>query len=94
MRLLPDYVEQGKSDLLDLARKVRAIEPACLAIEFAQDMDDPTKITMVEKWSSREAYEGPHMNSEHMQAFIDKSARYFVGPPDISFCRAVEIDER
>ena len=91
MQLLPEWVEQGRSALLDLAQKVRKTEPDCLAIEMAQDTDDVTKITMIEKWSSREAYEGPHMRSPHMQAFIEKSARYFVGPPTISFCRGTAI---
>ncbi|MDZ7645590.1 MAG: putative quinol monooxygenase [Woeseiaceae bacterium] len=80
LQLLPESVPQGKRDLLELAREVRKVEPECLSIELAQDLDDPTKITMIEKWSSREAYEGPHMQSPHMQAFIEKSARYFVGP--------------
>ncbi|HSM31050.1 MAG TPA: putative quinol monooxygenase [Woeseiaceae bacterium] len=91
MRLRPESVEQGKSDLLDLARRVMSVEQDCLAIELAQDMDDDTKITMIEKWSTREAYEGPHMRSPHMQAFIEQSAGYFVGPPDISFCRGTVV---
>ena len=90
-QLLPDSVEQGKQDLLDLATEVRRVEPDCLAIELAQDLDDPTKITMIEKWSSREAYEGPHMQSSHMQAFIEQSSKYFAGPPDISFCDGTEV---
>jgi quinol monooxygenase YgiN len=92
-RLLPDSIEQGKRDLLDLAREVREVEPDCLAIELAQDMDDPTNITMIEKWSSREAYEGPHMQSSHMKSFIDESSKYFAGPPDISFFHGTQIDE-
>ena len=94
MQLLPDFVEQGKSDLLDLAQEVRNAEPDCLAIELVQDMDDRTKITMVEKWSSREAYEGPHMRSQHMQAFIENSAKYFIGPPTISFGHGTVIDAK
>lgn len=93
MQLLPEFIEQGKGDLLELAREVRRVEPDCSAIELAQDLDDPTKITMIEKWSSREAYEGPHMQSPHMKAFIEKSARFFVGPPDISYCIGTCIDE-
>ena len=92
MQLLPESVEQGKRDLLELAREVRKVEPDCLSIELAQDLVDPTKITMIEKWSSREAYEGPHMQSPHMKAFIEKSARFFVGPPEISFCDGTCID--
>ena len=92
-QLHPDTVEQGKQDLLDLARQVRKVEPDCLAIELAQDMDDPTSITMVEKWSSRDVYEGPHMQSSHMKSFIEQSSKYFAGPPDISFCHGTQIDE-
>jgi quinol monooxygenase YgiN len=90
-QLLPECVEQGKSGLLDLAQKVRSDEPDCLAIELAQDLDDPVKITMIEKWSSREAYEGPHMQGEHMQAFIEESAKYFAGPPHIAFFHVTRI---
>ena len=92
-RLLPDFIEQGRRDLLDLAREVRKVEPDCLAIELAQDLDDPTKITMIEKWSSRDAYEGPHMQSSHMKFFIEQSSKYFAGPPDISFCQGTDIGD-
>ena len=92
-QLLPDTVEQGKQDLLDLAQQVRKVEPDCLANELAQDLDDPTSITMVEKWTSRDAYEGPHMQSSHMKSFIEQSSKYFAGPPDISFCHGTQIDE-
>jgi quinol monooxygenase YgiN len=92
-QLIPDFVEQGKQDLLDLAREVRRVESDCLAIEMAQDEDDPTDITMIEKWSSRDAYEGPHMQSPHMKLFIEQSSKYFAGPPDISFCHGIQIDE-
>lgn len=88
---LPEYAEQGKKELLELAQEVRSVEPDCLAIELAQDVDDPTKITMIEKWTSREAYEGPHMQTRHMQAFIEQSARYFTGPPKISFCHGTPV---
>ncbi|MDZ7768097.1 MAG: putative quinol monooxygenase [Woeseiaceae bacterium] len=91
MQLHTEFIQQGKDDLLALARKVKKVEPDCLAIELAQDLDDLTKITMIEKWSSREAYEGPHMQSSHMQAFIEKSAKFFVGPPDISYCDGTSI---
>ena len=91
-QLLPDSVEQGKQDLLDLARDTRRVEPDCLAIELAQDLDDPTKITMIEKWSSRDAYEGTHMQSPHMKSFIEQSSKYLAGPPDISFCLGTPVD--
>mgnify|MGYP000063645385 CR=1 FL=1 len=92
-KTLPDSIEQGKQALLGLAQMVGTVEPDCLAIELAQDLDDPTNITMIEKWSSREAYEGPHMQSSHMKSFIEQSSKYFAGPPEISFCRGTQIDE-
>ena len=91
-QLLPDSIEKGKQDLLDLAREVRKLEPDCLAIELAQDMDNPTSITMIEKWSSRDAYEGPHMQSPHMKSFVEQSSEYFAGPPDVSFSYGIQID--
>jgi quinol monooxygenase YgiN len=91
LRLLPDFIEKGKRDLLDFARLVKRREPECSAIEIAQDLDDPTRITMIEKWSDREAYEGPHLQTEHMQAFVEKSGQYFDGPASISFCESTAI---
>lgn len=92
MQLQPGSVEHGKRDLLALAQEVRRVEHDCAAIEMAEDLDDPTRITMIEKWSSREAYLGPHMESAHMKAFIENSARFFVGPPDISFWLGTRVE--
>ena len=89
LRLLPDYVEEGKRDLLDFARLVRRYEPECSAIEITQDLDDPTLITMIEKWSDREVYVGPHQRTDHMRAFIDRAGGYFDGPPTIAFSRGL-----
>ena len=91
LRLLPDFVEQGKRDLLDFARVVKRSEPDCLGIEIVHDIDDPTRITMIEKWSNREAYVGPHLQTKHMKSFIDRSARYFDGSAEISFCNGTII---
>jgi quinol monooxygenase YgiN len=92
-QLLPDSIEKGKRDLLDLAQEVRKVEPDCLAIELAQDLDEPTIVTMIEKWSSRDAYEGQHMQSSHMKSFIEQSSKYLAGPPEISFCHGTRVGE-
>jgi quinol monooxygenase YgiN len=93
LRLLPDCIEQGKADLLDFARIVRKTELDCLAIEIVQDVDDPTSITMIEKWSNRAAYEGPHLQTPHMKSFIERAGKYFEGSTRISFCDATVIGE-
>ena len=92
-QFLADSIEAGKRDLHALANTVRKVEPDCLAIEMAQDLDDPTKITMIEKWTSREAYEGPQMQTAHMQSFIERSSQFFAGPPDITFCKGTHFGE-
>ena len=84
-RLLPDRIDEAKSEIMQLVRTVLGEEPDCLGIEVFQNVDDPTRITLVEKWTSREAYEGPHMETEHLQSFIARAKYNIAGPPDISF---------
>lgn len=91
LRLLPECIAQGRRDLLDFARTVKRREPECSAIEIVQDVDDPTRITMIEKWSDRETYEGPHLQTQHMKSFVDQSSQYFDGPASISFCEGTVI---
>jgi quinol monooxygenase YgiN len=91
LRLLPEFVEQGMRDLLVFARSVRKHEAACSSIEIVQDIDDPTQITMIERWSDRDAYEGAHLQTDHMKQFIERSSRYFDGPASISFCQGVVV---
>lgn len=92
LRLHPDFVEQGKRDLLEFARDVRRYEPDCSAMEVAQDLDDPTLITLIEKWTDRSAYEGPHLQTQHMKSFVERAGRYFDGPAKISFCQGTVIE--
>jgi quinol monooxygenase YgiN len=94
LRLRPDCIEQGKADLLDFARIVRKTESDCLAIEIAQDIDDATSITMIEKWSNRAAYEGPHLQTPHMKSFVEQSGQYFDGSARICFCEGTVIGEK
>ncbi|MBP1642862.1 MAG: hypothetical protein H6Q03_1531 [Acidobacteria bacterium] len=40
---------------------------------------------LVEEWTSREAYLGPHFQTPHLQAFIAGAGELFAGPPEIRF---------
>lgn len=84
-RLLPDRIDQAMQDIMQLTSTVVAEESDCLGIEVLQDVDDPTLVTLVERWTSREIYEGPHMQTEHLQSFIARARDNFAGPPEISF---------
>jgi quinol monooxygenase YgiN len=84
--------QPGKSDLVRkefsaLIRAVLASEPACLGIWFHQNLDDETKFLMYERWTDRTAYVGPHMQTSHMQAFVQKAPNMFAGTPTITFWR-------
>ena len=87
-RLLADCADQAKRELEQLVATVVRDESDCVGIEMMQNVDDPTRLTLVEKWTSREAYEGPHMQTEHIQSFIGRASDFLAGPPDISFWRA------
>ena len=89
LRLRPDCIEPGLRDLLRFARTVKRHEKDCRAIDIIQDLDDPAQVTMVERWTDRAAYEGPHLQTEHMKAFIEGSGKYFEGSAGIAFGRAL-----
>jgi len=73
--------------LAPLIRTVLAREPDCLGITTLQDAADDTRLMLYERWTSQEAYTGPHMQTPHLQAFIREAAGVFAGPPEISFWR-------
>ena len=91
LRLYPDCVEEGMSELLGFARNVERYEVDCSSIEVAQDIDDPTAVTLIEKWASRAAYEGPHLKTAHMKSFIERASGYFAGSASISFCHGTTV---
>jgi quinol monooxygenase YgiN len=65
-------------------------EPDCSGIEILRDIDDGTRFVLYERWSSRDAYTGPHMRTPHILAFITKAGDFMAGPPTISFLDPVE----
>jgi quinol monooxygenase YgiN len=79
-----------RKELAALAHTVVATEPDCLGIEMLQGEDDDTRILMYERWTSREAYTGPHMQTPHITAFFDRAPDFSAGPPTITFWRSVE----
>lgn len=50
-----------------------------------QNDEEPHRILLDERWSSREAYLGPHLQTPHLQAFIARAGDLFEGPPSIRF---------
>lgn len=84
-RTRPDRHDEAVRELSSLIATVVAKEPDCKGIRLLEDGSDPTSLLLDERWTSREAYLGPHLQTPHLLAFKEKSAAWFAGPPEISF---------
>jgi quinol monooxygenase YgiN len=86
--------QPGREDLA--AREIGALiatvqreEPDCLGITMLRSADDPARLLLHERWTSRAAYFGPHMQTPHIQAFIGRAPAFVAGPPEITVWEVV-----
>lgn len=86
-RAQPGKGDEAQAALGKLVATVLATEPACLGIEILRHADDPERILLHERWTGREAYEGPHMSTPHLREFIAGAPAFLAGPPEISVWR-------
>lgn len=84
-RALPGSVELAVRELDALVATVVAKEPDCRGIRLLRETGDPARVLLVEEWTSREAYLGPHFQTPHLTAFKAKAASLFAGAPRIEF---------
>lgn len=84
-RAQADKVARAVDELDRLVATVVATEADCSGIELLQDAADPTRLLLVERWSSREAYLGPHFETPHLKAFIARAPELFDAAPSIRF---------
>lgn len=84
-RTLEGQHQVAERELGALISRVREAEPDCGGIAMVRDAEDPSRICLIEDWPSRESYLGPHMQTRHLQAFIQRAGSFLAGPPDISF---------
>lgn len=89
-RALPGQETVAQRELAALVAIVVENEPDCSGIEMLRDVDDGGRIVLYERWSSREAYTGPHMRTPHILAFIEKAPELMAGRPTITFLNPVE----
>ena len=89
-RVLPDQADTARREIARLAATVQANEPECGGITVLEAADDPTRLTLLERWPSREAFLGPHMQQPHIQSFIERAGAFLAGPPDITFWHPVD----
>ena len=84
-RARPDRQMLALAELDALVATVVAAEADCFGIQLLQDPADPTRLLLIERWSSQAAYQGPHFETPHLKAFIARAAELFAGPPRIEF---------
>jgi ADP-ribose pyrophosphatase YjhB (NUDIX family)/quinol monooxygenase YgiN len=83
-RAKPGKEAQAAREIAALIATVQREEPDCLGITMLRSADDPTRILLHERWTSRQAYFGPHMQTPHIRAFIAAAPAFVAGPPEIS----------
>jgi quinol monooxygenase YgiN len=86
----PEQVVVARHELTTLITTVVSSEPACLGIQLFEDPADPTRLLLWERWTSQAAYTGPHMQTPHLQAFIQRAPGFLAGPPQITFWQQLE----
>jgi quinol monooxygenase YgiN len=89
-RALPGHEAVAQQELTALVAVVVRNETDCAGIEILRDMDDGARFILYERWSSREAYTGPHLRTPHILEFIAKAGAFMAGPPTITYLDAVE----
>jgi quinol monooxygenase YgiN len=75
----------ARRELQALIAEVVAKEADCRGILLHQDVDDENRFMLYERWTSREAYTGPHVQTPYIQAFMARASGFMVGPPTITF---------
>jgi len=80
----PGMEDVTKQELTALIASVVS-EPACISINLHQDPDDPTRFMLYENWADKDFYIGEHLQTPHIQNFIQRAEGFLVAPPEISF---------
>ncbi|MEX1113445.1 MAG: putative quinol monooxygenase [Patescibacteria group bacterium] len=89
-RALAGLETVAQRELAGLVAIVVGNEPDCSGIEILRDVDDATRLILYERWSSRDAYTGPHMRTPHILEFIARAGDFMAGPPTITFLDPVD----
>lgn len=87
--LVKYQAQPGKHDLAvreiaSLVKTVTATEQGCLGISMLRSDRGDDQILLHERWIDKDTYFGPHMQTPHIQAFIQRAGEFLAGPPDIS----------
>ena len=86
----PGKAETARRELSKLIETVQANEVGCLGISLHQNRDEPEGLLLLERWKDRGTFEGPHMQTPYLQAFIGSARNFLAGPPEMSFWEPID----
>jgi quinol monooxygenase YgiN len=85
-----ESVEKVRSVLLTLVEYTRH-EDGCLQYKLFENINDKSQFTMIEKWTSNEAYEN-HLQSDHIQKASFDINNDVTKPPDIKRYKSAQSE--
>jgi quinol monooxygenase YgiN len=77
--------EQARREFSEIIRVVVRDEDACHGIWLHEDPENLQQLMLIEHWDSKEIFTGAHMQTPHMQAFLERAAEFLAGAPDFRF---------
>ena len=80
----PGKSQEAVSELEALFEKVKE-EPNFASIKLHVDPNDDTNILLYEEWEDVVYYQNEHMSTDHLKAFMENSAKFLAGPPEVTF---------
>lgn len=84
-QIQPGKTEIARQEFSTIIKTVVTTEAACHGIDLHLDPENPDRLMLIEYWDSKEAFTGPHMQTPHMQAFLQRAQTFLAGTPDFGF---------
>lgn len=75
--------EEAVAGLTQLINMVKH-EPHFVTIKLYVDPNDNSNLLLCEEWSNEAYYYSDHMQTPHLQKFMQDSRSFLAGPPEIS----------
>ncbi|MDQ3040143.1 MAG: antibiotic biosynthesis monooxygenase [Pseudomonadota bacterium] len=86
-QIQPGKAELARQEFSDIIKTVMTNEAACHGIDLHLDPENPDRLLLIEYWDSKDAFTGPHMQTPHMQAFLQRAQGFLAGTPDFGYWR-------
>jgi len=85
----PGKAKLAREEFSDIIKTVVTNEAACHGIDLHLDPENSDRLLLIEYWDSKDAFTGPHMQTPHMQAFLQRAESFLAGAPDFGYWRVL-----